>query len=64
MRCGIKQTEKLEQRLAHRAEEMRQRAKTMPPAVEKETRLKLARQAETGAHMSERLRSPGIQPPT
>ncbi|MGX1110239.1 MULTISPECIES: hypothetical protein [Bradyrhizobium] len=53
------QTETLEQRLAGQAEEMRERAKSMPPGVEKEALLKRARQAETGAHVSEWLRSPG-----
>jgi hypothetical protein len=38
---------------------MRERAKSMPPGVEKEALLKRARQAETGAHASEWLRSPG-----
>ncbi|MGF6426924.1 uncharacterized protein (DUF3084 family) [Bradyrhizobium elkanii] len=64
IRRRIKQIETLEQRLADRAEEMRERARTMPPGVEKEALLKRARQAETGAHMSEWLRSPGLQPPT
>ena len=64
IRRRLKQTETLEQRLADRAEEMRERARTMPPGAEKEALLKRARQAETGAHMSEWLRSPGLQPST
>ncbi|WP_429040655.1 hypothetical protein [Bradyrhizobium elkanii] len=62
-RNRFKQTESLEDRLAHQAEELRIRAKAMPPGVEKEALLKRARQADTAAHVSEWLRSPGLQPP-
>lgn len=36
----------------------------MPPGLERDLLLRKARQAETGAHMSEWLRSPGLKPPT
>ncbi|QPF88348.1 hypothetical protein IC762_30460 [Bradyrhizobium genosp. L] len=62
-RKRIKQIETLEERLAHQADELRERAKAMPAGVEKEALLKRARQAETGAHLSEWLRSPGLRPP-
>ncbi len=62
-RNRFKQTETLEERLAHQARELRDRAKAMPSGVEKEALLKRARQAETGAHLSEWLQSPGLQPP-
>jgi hypothetical protein len=61
IRRRVIQTETLEERLAGRAKELRERAKAMPPGVEKEALLKRAKQAETGAHMSEWLSSSGLQ---
>ncbi|MGY3527726.1 hypothetical protein ACVILK_000480 [Bradyrhizobium embrapense] len=62
-RRRFKQTYSLEERLAKEAEQLREQAKALPPCSEREILLKKARQAETGAHMSEWLRSPGLQPP-
>lgn len=61
IRRRVIQIETLEQRLAQRAQEFRDRAKAMPPGVEKEALLQRANQAETGAHMSEWLLSPRPQ---
>jgi hypothetical protein len=57
------QTESLEQRLAQEAKRLREEAKLLPPGAEREGLIRRARQAETGSHVSEWLRSPGLQPP-
>jgi len=57
------QTQSLEQRLADEAKRLRQEAKSAPPGAVRETLLRRARQAETGSHMSEWLRSAELQPP-
>lgn len=62
-RRRFKQTESLEDRLAEAADRLREEAKTMKPGAAREDILRKARQAETGAHMNEWLRSPGLQPP-
>lgn len=62
-RRRFKQTVPLEQRLAEEAQRLRERAKSLPPGPQREDVLRRARQAETGSHMSEWLRSPGLQPP-
>jgi len=54
----------LEERLAHEAKRLRERASSLPPGFERECILRKARQAETGAHVSAWLRSPGLQSPT
>nr|WP_249159844.1 hypothetical protein [Bradyrhizobium tropiciagri] len=64
IRRHVVQTETLEERLAKRAADFRNRAQHLPPGVEREALLKRARQAETGAHLTEWLQSPGLQPPT
>jgi len=53
----------LEDRLAEEAAKLRKEAKGTPPGIERERLMRRARQAETGSHMSEWLRSPGLQPP-
>ena len=63
LRRRIKQTRSLEDRLAEEALRLRDAAKDTAPGVERERLLRRARQAETGSHMSEWLRSPGLQPP-
>jgi hypothetical protein len=63
-RRRFKQTQSLEERLAEEAKRLREEAKSLPPAAQRENLLRKARQAETGSHMSEWLRSPGLQPPT
>lgn len=62
-RRRFKQTVPLEERLAEEAQRLRERAKSLPPGPQREDALRRARQAETGSHMSEWLRSPGLQPP-
>jgi hypothetical protein len=63
-RRRIKQTHSLEERLAQEAGRLREQARQAAPGLEREDLLRRARQAETGSHMSEWLRSPGLQPPT
>jgi hypothetical protein len=62
-RRKFKQTMSLEERLAQEARRFREKASLLPPGIEREHALRRARQAETGSHMSEWLRSPGLQPP-
>jgi hypothetical protein len=62
-RRRFNQTVSLEERLAQEAERLREQAKKLPHGAERETLLRKARQAETGSHMSEWLRSPGLKPP-
>ncbi|KRP91668.1 hypothetical protein AOQ72_32165 [Bradyrhizobium yuanmingense] len=59
-----KPVDTLEARLAAEAERLRQHASTLPPGAARDEILRKARQAETGSHMSEWLRSPGLQPPS
>ena len=56
------QTHPLEVRLANEAAKLRKEARGMPHGVERERLIRRARQAETGSHLSEWLRSPGLQP--
>ncbi|WP_050421282.1 hypothetical protein [Bradyrhizobium tropiciagri] len=63
-RRRVKQTLSLEERLARRANELRERALTLQPGTEKEALLKLARQAEIGAGMTEWLRASNLQSQT
>lgn len=62
-RRRFKQTQSLEERLAKEAERLREEAKDLPHGAEREDLLRKARQAETGSHMSDWLRSPGLKPP-
>jgi hypothetical protein len=63
-RRRFKQTDMLEDRLAAQVIRLRAEADALPPGPARDDLLRLARQAETGAHMSEWLRSPGLQSPT
>jgi len=56
-------TTQLEDRLAQEAKRLRKEAQGTPPGVERDRLIRRARQAETGSHMSEWLRSPGWQSP-
>ena len=58
------QTQSLEVRLAEEAISLREQARLLPPGITRDALIRKARQAETGSHMSEWLRSPGLQPPT
>lgn len=62
-RRRFKQSLSLEERLSEEAKCLRAEAKLLPPGAEREALLRKARQAETGAHLSEWLRSPGLQAP-
>ena len=62
-RRRFKLTSSLEERLAEEAKRLSEEAKLLPPGAERETLLRKARQAETGSHMSEWLRSPELRPP-
>ena len=62
-RRRVKQIQSLEDRLAEEAKRLREKAKSLPPGAARETLLRKARQAETGSHISEWLRSPGLKPP-
>lgn len=62
-RRRIKQTTSLEERLAEQAQRLGEEAKSLPPGIERERAIRKARQAETGAHISEWLNSPGLHPP-
>lgn len=53
----------LEDRLAYEAKRLREQAKVLPPGFEQDSLIRKARQAETASHMSDWMRSPGLQPP-
>ncbi|GMO24654.1 hypothetical protein [Bradyrhizobium ottawaense] len=63
-RRRVKQTHSLEERLAEEAKRLREQAELLPHGPLRDETLRKARQAETGSHMSEWLRSPGLLPPT
>jgi hypothetical protein len=63
-RRRIKHTETLEERLAGEATRLRGEAEKLRPGPEREALLRRARQAKTGSHVSEWLRSPGLQTPS
>jgi hypothetical protein len=62
-RRKAKQTESLEERLAVEAKRLREEARLLKPGPLREELLRRARQAETGAHMTEWLTSQGLKPP-
>jgi hypothetical protein len=62
-RRRIKQSAPLETRLVDEAHRLQELAKGTPPGLRREWILRRARQAETGAQISEWLRSPGLKPP-
>jgi hypothetical protein len=62
-RRRFKQDQSLEDRLAEEAKRLRQEAKLVPPGAVHDKLILRARQAETGSHISEWLRSPGLKPP-
>jgi hypothetical protein len=57
------QTHTLEHRLCQEAKRLREVAKLLQPGAVRDATLCRARQAETGSHTSEWLRSPGLQSP-
>ena len=62
-RRRLKQTTSLEERLTEQVQRLREEAKSLPPGIERERIIRKARQAETGARITEWLNSPGLQPP-
>lgn len=62
-RRRFRQVETLEQRLAKEAERLREEARLLPPGAPRELALTMARRAETAAHISDWLASPGLRPP-
>ena len=62
-RRRFNQNPPLELRLAEEAARLRKEARGTPPGVERDRLLRRARQAETGSHISEWLRTPGLQSP-
>jgi len=60
---GFKHTTSFEERLAEEAERAKAEAEKLPPGPERDLLLKKVRQAETAAHISEWLSSPGLRPP-
>jgi len=57
------QVQNLEERLADEARRLREEAEMLPCGPVRDAALRRARQAETGSHMSEWLRSPGLRSP-
>ena len=55
------QKRSLEERLAEHAARLREEAKALPAGAARKAVLRRAEQAETGAHMSEWLRLPGLK---
>ena len=53
----------LDRRLEDRAKRLRKEARGTSPGVEREKLMRLARQAETAAHIRQWLTSPGLQAP-
>nr|WP_074121055.1 hypothetical protein [Bradyrhizobium sp. AS23.2] len=62
-RRRLKQTVSLEERLAEEARRLHHAAELLPHGPVRDEALRRARQAETGSHISEWLRSAGLQPP-
>jgi hypothetical protein len=62
-RSRFKRSETFEERLAEEAAGFRKAAEELPHGTARELLLRRARQAETASHMSDWLRSPGLQPP-
>ena len=53
----------LKDRLASFAQEVRKKADLLPAGREREDMLKMARQADTAAHLDDWANSPGLQSP-
>nr|WP_239624652.1 hypothetical protein [Bradyrhizobium sp. I71] len=62
-RYRSKQTRSLEERMAEQAARLKDQASQLPAGAEREAMLKRARIAETGAHLSDWITSPGLRPP-
>nr|WP_244429456.1 hypothetical protein [Bradyrhizobium yuanmingense] len=62
-RRRLKQTTSYLVRLAEHGRALRQKAKSLPPGIERDQTIRKARQAETGAQISEWLSTPGLPAP-
>jgi hypothetical protein len=62
-RRRINYIDELEDQLASEAQRLREEADNLKPGVQREALLRKARQAETGSHMSDWLRSSDLLPP-
>lgn len=62
-RKRIKHIASFEDRLAYEAHRLKEEAKKMKPGLRRDDLLRKARQAETAAHISEWLTSPGLASP-
>jgi hypothetical protein len=56
-------TKTFEEHLAEEADRFREAARQAPQGMARELLLRRARQAETASHLSDWLRSPGLQSP-
>jgi hypothetical protein len=63
-RRRFKQIDPLDKRLRQHARRLRDEAQAVPPGMDRERLLRLARQAETASHIDQWLTSPGLRPPT
>jgi hypothetical protein len=63
IRRRFKQAHSLEEYLAEEAKRLHEEAELLPLGAQRDAVEGKARQAETGAHISDWLRSPGLQPP-
>jgi hypothetical protein len=61
-RRRFKQPDLLEFRVEIEAANLLKQAEGLPPSIRPDELVRKARQAETAAHISEWLRSPGVQP--
>jgi hypothetical protein len=64
MRRHFTQTQSLEERLAEEAKRLHEQAELLPHGNLREAVERKARQAETGSHISEWLRTPSLRAPT
>lgn len=62
-RRRVKHIVSFEDRLAYEAHRLREQARLVPPGRDRDSLLRRARQAETAAHISEWLTSPGLASP-
>ena len=62
-RRRFKQIDPLDKRLSDEVIRLRKEADDSPPGAERDQLVRRARQAETTAHLSEWLNSPGLKPP-
>jgi hypothetical protein len=62
-RRSFKPSAPLDRRLEEQAKRLRKEAKGTPVGVEREKLIRLARQAETAAHIQQWITSPGLQAP-